>query len=193
MESLAAGLQSTVPTQVFTAGEYSPIPVAQRREVLLELSKNADPNVRGNVWRVYTTVATKEDLTTLREAFESQYSDVKMAALETMARLPNDETIGVLTKLLEKPITGSSPPGCSPRSGRLARTPYCRTQPRQSRHSPRRLGRFGPCRQPQKRAGPGATDDAAAISEGRVPEAVAGTVTRTAEEIVSYDLGRFGL
>src|SRR6476659_10911803 len=66
MESLAAGLQSTVPTQVFTAGEYfRQIPAAQRRGVLLELSKNADPNVRGNVWRVYSTVATKEDLATL--------------------------------------------------------------------------------------------------------------------------------
>lgn len=104
LESLAAGLQSTVPTQVFTAGEYfRQIPVAQRREVLLELSKHADPNVRGNVWRVYTTVATKEDLATLSEARESQYNDVKMAALETMARLPNNDTIGVLTKLLEDP------------------------------------------------------------------------------------------
>ncbi len=104
LESLVAGMQSTVPTQVFTAGEFfRQIPAAQRREVLLELSKNTDPNVRGNVWRVYSTVATKEDLATLSEAFRSQYSDVKMAVLETMARLPNDETIGVLTKLLENP------------------------------------------------------------------------------------------
>jgi hypothetical protein len=104
LESLAAGLQSTVPTQVFTAGEFfRQIPADQRRDVLLELSKNADPNVRGNVWRVYTTVANKEDLDTLRETLQSPYSDVKMAALETMARLPNDQTIGVLTKLLENP------------------------------------------------------------------------------------------
>jgi len=104
MESLAAGLQSTVPTQVFTAGEYfRQIPAVQRRGVLLELSKNADPNVRGNVWRVYSTIATKEDLVTLSEAWTSQYSDVKVAALETMARLPNNDTIGVLTKLLEDP------------------------------------------------------------------------------------------
>ena len=104
MESLVAGLQSTVPTQVFTAGEYfRQIPVSQRREVLLELSKHTDPNVRGNVWRVYSTVATKEDLATLSEALQSQYSDVRMAALETMARLPNDQTIGFLTKLLENP------------------------------------------------------------------------------------------
>jgi hypothetical protein len=104
LESLVAGLQSTIPTQVFTAGEYfRQIPAAQRREVLLELSKHTDPNVRGNAWRVFSTVATKEDLDPLSEALKSQYSDVKMAALETMARLPNDETIGVLTKQLENP------------------------------------------------------------------------------------------
>jgi hypothetical protein len=104
LDSLVAGLQSAVPAQVFTAGEYfRQIPAAQRREVLLELSKHTDPNVRGNVWRVYSTVATKEDLATLSEALQSQHNDVKMAALETMARLPNDETIGVLTKLLENP------------------------------------------------------------------------------------------
>ena len=101
---LGAGLQSPVATQVFTAGEYfRQIPVAQRREVLLELSKHADPNVRGNVWRVYSTVATKEDLATLSEALQSPHSDVRIAALETLARFPNDQTIGVLTKLLENP------------------------------------------------------------------------------------------
>ena len=104
LESLVAGLQSTVPTQVFTAGEYfRQIPALQRREVLLELSKHTDPNVRGNVWRVYTTVATKEDLATLSEAQQSTFSDVRIAALETMSRFPNDQTIGVLTKLLENP------------------------------------------------------------------------------------------
>jgi hypothetical protein len=104
LESLAAGLQSTIPTQVFTAGEFfRQIPAVQRREVLLQLSKHTDPNVRGNAWRVFSTVATKEDLATLSQALQSQYSDVKMAALETMARLPNDETISVLTKQLENP------------------------------------------------------------------------------------------
>lgn len=104
LESLVAGLQSSVTTQVFTAGEYfRQIPVAQRREVLLELSKHADPNVRGNVWRVYSTVATKDDLAKLREAMQSPYSDVRIAALETLACFPNEQTIGLLTKLLETP------------------------------------------------------------------------------------------
>ncbi|MBC7853863.1 MAG: HEAT repeat domain-containing protein [Pirellulaceae bacterium] len=104
LESLAAGLQSPVAAQVFTAGEsFRLIPVAQRREVLLELSKHTDPSVRGNVWRVYSTVATKDDLATLSEALQSEFSDVRIASLETMARFPNDQTIGVLTKLLENP------------------------------------------------------------------------------------------
>ncbi|MCE9527401.1 MAG: HEAT repeat domain-containing protein [Planctomycetales bacterium] len=104
LESLVAGLQSTAATQVFTAGEYfRQIPKEQRRAVLLELSKHTDPSVRGNAWRVFTTVATKEDLATLSEAMQSPYSDVRFAALETMARFPNDQTIGVLTKLLENP------------------------------------------------------------------------------------------
>jgi hypothetical protein len=105
LETMISGLQSPVATQVFTAGEYfRQIPAAQRREVLLELSKHTDPNVRGNVWRVYSTVATKEDLATLSEASQSPFSDVQIAALETMARFPNEETIGVLTtKLLENP------------------------------------------------------------------------------------------
>lgn len=104
LEALVAGLQSPVATQVFTAGEsFRQIPVAQRREVLLELSRHTDPSVRGNVWRVYSTVATKDDLDTLREALKSEFSDVRIAALETMARFPNDQTIGVLTKYLENP------------------------------------------------------------------------------------------
>jgi hypothetical protein len=104
LESLVAGLQSTAATQVFTAGEYfRQIPKEQRRAVLLDLSKHTDPSVRGNAWRVFTTVATKEDLATLSEAMQSPYSDVRFAALETMARFPNDQTIGVLTKLLENP------------------------------------------------------------------------------------------
>ncbi|MGI8980032.1 MAG: HEAT repeat domain-containing protein [Pirellulaceae bacterium] len=104
LEALVTGLQSPVAAQVFTAGEsFRQIPVAQRREVLLELSRHTDPNVRGNVWRVYTTVATKDDLATLSEALQSEFSDVRIAALETMARFPNDQTIGVLTKLLENP------------------------------------------------------------------------------------------
>lgn len=104
LESMITGLQSPVATQVFTAGEYfRQIPAAQRREVLLELSKHTDPNVRGNVWRVYSTVATKEDLAALSEASKSPYSDVQIAALETLARFPNEHSIGALTKLLENP------------------------------------------------------------------------------------------
>jgi hypothetical protein len=104
LESLVARLQSTEATNVFTAGEYfRQIPPLQRREVLLELSKHTDPNVRGNVWRVYSTVATKDDLATLSEALQSPYSDVRIAALETLARFPNEQTIGLLTKLLENP------------------------------------------------------------------------------------------
>ncbi len=104
LESLVTGLQSTVATQVFTAGEYfRQIPAGQRREVLLNLCKHADPNVRGNTWRVFSTVATKEDLATLSEALLSPFNDVRIAALENMARFPNDQTIGVLTKLLENP------------------------------------------------------------------------------------------
>lgn len=104
LESLATGLQSSVAIQVFTAGEYfRQIPVAQRREVLLELSNHADANVRGNAWRVFTTVATKDDLATLIEALQNPNSDVRIAALETMARFPNDETVAELTKRLENP------------------------------------------------------------------------------------------
>lgn len=104
LEHLVAGLQSPVATQVFTAGEYfRQIPVAQRREVLLELSKHTDPNVRGNIWRVYATVATKEDLAALSEALKSPYGDVQIAALETLARFPNEQTIGEFTKRLENP------------------------------------------------------------------------------------------
>ena len=104
LETLVSGLQSRVAAQVFTAGEsFRQIPVAQRREVLLELSRHTDPSVRGNVWRVYSTVATKDDLATLREALQSEFSDVRIAALETMARFPNDQTIGKLTKYLENP------------------------------------------------------------------------------------------
>lgn len=104
LESLVAGLQSPVAARVFTAGEsFRQIPVAQRREVLLELSRHTDPNVRGSVWRVYTTVATKDDLATLSEALQSEFSDVRIASHEAMARFPNDQTIGVLTKLLESP------------------------------------------------------------------------------------------
>ena len=104
LEALVTGLQSPVAAQVFRAGEsFRLIPVAQRREVLLELSRHTDPNVRGNVWRVYTTVATKDDLATLSEALQSPSSDVRIAALETLARFPNDETVGVLTMRLENP------------------------------------------------------------------------------------------
>jgi HEAT repeats len=104
MDLLVAGLQSPVTARVFTAGEYfRQLPVAQRREVLLELSKHSDPNVRRIVWRVYSTVATKDDLAALREAWLSPLGDVRLAALETLARFPNDETIGVLTKGLENP------------------------------------------------------------------------------------------
>ena len=104
MESLAAGLKSSTAIHVFTAGEYfRQIPVAQRREVLLEISTNTDMNVRGNAWRVFITLATKEDLATLNEALQSPHNDVRTAALATMARFPNDQTIGVLTKLLENP------------------------------------------------------------------------------------------
>jgi len=104
VEGLAAALQSPLATQVFAAGEYfRQIPVGQRREVLLQLSQHADPNVRGNVWRVFTTLATKEDLSVLSEAILSPYSDVRIAAFETMARFPNAETIDKLSKLLETP------------------------------------------------------------------------------------------
>lgn len=104
LESLIAGLQSTTATQVYTAGEYfRQIPVAQRRGVLLQLSQHADPNVRGNAWRVYTTVATKDDLATLSEAMKSPFGDVRIAALETVARFPNEQTVGMLAKLLEDP------------------------------------------------------------------------------------------
>lgn len=102
LETLVAGLQSSYATQVFTAGEFfRQIPPGQRREVLLELSKHADPNVRGTAWRVFSTVATKDDLATLQEAMQSPYSDVQVAALETMARFPNEQTVGILTRLLE--------------------------------------------------------------------------------------------
>lgn len=104
VESLTRGLQSSVAIQVFTAGEYfRQIPVAQRREVLLELSNNPDANVRGNAWRVFTTIATKDDLATLSEALQNPNTDVRIAALETMARFPNDETVAELTKRLENP------------------------------------------------------------------------------------------
>ena len=32
---------------------------------------------------------------------KSPYGDVQISALETLARFPNDQTIGVLTKLLD--------------------------------------------------------------------------------------------
>lgn len=104
MEGLVAGLQSTNAPQVFASCEFfRQIPAAQRREVLAQLSASESVNVRGNTWRTFKTVATKDDIPTLITALQSPYPDVQIAAVEIMARFPNEQTIGVLTKLLESP------------------------------------------------------------------------------------------
>jgi hypothetical protein len=102
LPELAAGFQSPFSVQVFEAAEkFRHLPAEARRNVLAELSAHESANVRHNAWRAFATWATREDVPTLIAALQSPHEDVHTAALELIARFPNEETIGVLTKLLE--------------------------------------------------------------------------------------------
>jgi hypothetical protein len=102
LPELVAGFRSPYSVQVFEAAErFRQLPPETRRNVLAELSAHDSAHVRHNAWRAFATWATRDDVPTLIAALQSPHEDVHTAALELIARFPSDETIGVLTKLLE--------------------------------------------------------------------------------------------
>jgi HEAT repeat protein len=101
---LASGLASDVRSEAFAAAErFRQLPPEVRRQVLADLSAYESENVRHSAWRAFATWATRDDVPTLIAALQSPHDDVRFAALELLARFPNDETIGVLTQGLENP------------------------------------------------------------------------------------------
>ncbi|HUE71698.1 MAG TPA: HEAT repeat domain-containing protein [Pirellulaceae bacterium] len=103
--ALIAGFQSAYSVRVFeTTEQFRKLPADVRRSVLAELSAQEDASVRHNAWRAFAAWAAREDVPTLIAALESPYEDVRSAALALLARFPNAETIGVLTKVLEDPL-----------------------------------------------------------------------------------------
>ncbi|MEX2026668.1 MAG: HEAT repeat domain-containing protein, partial [Pirellulaceae bacterium] len=103
--ALIAGFQSPYSVRVFeTTEQFRKLPADVRRSVLAELSAHDDASVRHNAWRAFATWATREDVPTLIAALECPQADVRTAALALLARFPNAETIGVLTKVLEDPL-----------------------------------------------------------------------------------------
>jgi hypothetical protein len=105
MPALTAGFQSPYAIRTYEATEhFRKLPADVRRNVLGELSAHDSAAVRQNAWRAFSTWATRDDVPTLIAALESPHEDVRAAALALMARFPNAETIGVLTKVLEDPL-----------------------------------------------------------------------------------------
>lgn len=101
---LITGFQSSYSAKVFAAAEqFRQLPPEAQRNALAQLSANESASVRHNAWRAFSSWATREDVPTLKAALESPHEEVRIAALELLARFPNDETIDVLTQKMQDP------------------------------------------------------------------------------------------
>jgi HEAT repeat protein len=104
MPALIDGFQSQNPVRVFeTTEQFRKLPADVRRTVLAELSAHESDSVRHHAWRAFAAWATRDDVPTLIAALQSPHEEVRAAALALLARFPNADTIGVLTKSLEDP------------------------------------------------------------------------------------------
>ena len=106
LPALVAGLQSPHSIRVFeTTEQLRKLPADVRHSVLAELSAQENATVRQNAWRAFATWATREDVPALIAALESPHEDVRSAALSLLARFPNAQTLELLTKALEDPLS----------------------------------------------------------------------------------------
>ena len=106
LPALVAGFQSPYSVRVFeTTEQFRNLPGDVRRSVLSELSAHENATVRHNAWRAFATWATREDVPALIAALASPHEDVRSAAITLLARFPNAQTLEVLTKALEDPLS----------------------------------------------------------------------------------------